>query len=186
MRCTILLLSGVILAVSADRTVVAQTFPVPRGTRVRVTTTTSEKPVIGVVEAVSDTSVRITHQRDTTRILVRTIRGVEVSTARTRPMWSKTAPLWLTAAGAATGAVLGHETAPSTGGPFSSPEDSALMGAVAGGILGLVVGTVIAVAVVHETWEPVVAGVSERSSTAPGLYVAPRRSGISVGLRAAF
>ena len=184
MRCTILLLSGVILAVSADRTLVAQTFPVPRGTRVRVTTTTSEKPVIGVVEAVSDTSVRITHQRDTTRILVRTIRGVEVSTARTRPTWSKTAPLWLTAVTGSVGAAIGHETTPSD--DMMGKGFGAFAGGVVGGVVGLIAGTVIAIEVVHETWEPVVAGVSQRSSTAPRLYVAPRRSGISVGLRAAF
>ena len=184
MRRVMLLLSGVTLAVSASRTLVAQTFPVPRGTRVRVTTTTSEKPVIGVVESVGDTSVRITHQRDTTRILVRTISGVDVSTARTRPMWSKTAPLWVTAVTGAAGAALGYESTPSD--DIMGPGFGAFAGGVVGGLLGLIVGTVIAIEVVHETWEPAVAGVSQRSSAAPGLYVAPRRSGLAVGLHAAF
>ena len=59
-------------------------------------------------------------------------------------------------------------------------------GGVLGGLLGLVAGTVIAIEVVHETWEPVVGGVSTRSSAAPTLYVAPRGSGLSAGFHARF
>jgi hypothetical protein len=55
MRRTMLLLSGVALAVCVGRTLVAQTLPVPRGARVRVVTTASKTPVIGNADAVTDT-----------------------------------------------------------------------------------------------------------------------------------
>jgi hypothetical protein len=184
MRRTLLLLSGVTIAVSVCRTLVAQTLSVTPGARVRVTTASSKKPYVGVAESVSDTMISITNHRDTTRIPIRAITGVDVSTARKRPMWSKTAPLWLTAAAGATGAVLGYATT-SDDDYFGKEFGAAAAGAL-GGLVGLIAGIVIAVEVVHETWEPVAGGVSPRSSVPPSLYVAPRRSGLSIGLHATF
>ncbi len=184
MRRTMLLLSGVTLAVSVGQTLVAQTFAVPRGARVRVVTTDSKTPLIGVAGSATETMISVTSHRDTTWIPIRAITRVDVSTARKRPTWSKTAPLWLTAAAGATGAVLGYATTPSD--DFMGPEFGAAAGGILGGILGLVAGTIIAVQVVHETWEPVVGGVSSRSSAAPALYVAPRGSRLSVGFHATF
>lgn len=184
MRRTMLLLSGVSLAVSVGRTLAAQALPVPQGARVRVTTTSSKTPLIGVASSVSDTTISITAHRETTRVPIGAITGVDVSIARKRPMWSKTAPLWLTAAAGATGAVLGYATTPSD--DFMGPGVGAAAGGFLGGLLGLVVGTVIAVEVVHETWQPVVGAVSTRSSAAPGPYVAPRASSLAFGLHAAF
>jgi len=184
MRRTLLLLSGVTVAVSVGRTLVAQTLSVTPGARVRVTTASSKKPYVGVAESVSDTMISITNHRDTTRIPIRAITGVDVSTARKRPMWSKTAPLWMTAAAGATGAVLGYATT-SDDDYFGKEFGAAAAGAL-GGLVGLIAGIVIAVEVVHETWEPLAGGVSPRSSVPPSLYVAPRRSGLSIGLHATF
>lgn len=184
MRRTMLLLSGVTLAVSVARTLVAQTLPIPHGARVRVVTTDSKTPAIGVAGSATETMISVASHRDTTWIPIRAITRVDVSTARKRPTWSKTAPLWLTAAAGATGAALGYATTPSD--DLLGPEFGAAAGGILGGILGLVVGTVIAVQVVHETWEPVGRGVSSRSSAAPALYVAPRGSRLSVGLHATF
>jgi len=99
-------------------------------------------------------------------------------------MWSKTAPLWLTAAAGATGAVVGYAATSSD--DFLGREGGAAAGGILGGLVGLIVGTVIAVEVVHDTLEPVVGGVSLHSSAAPGLYVAPRGSRLSVGFHATF
>jgi hypothetical protein len=184
MRRTMLLLSGVALAVCVGRTLVAQTLPVPRGARVRVVTTASKTPVIGNADAVTDTMISVAVHRDTTWIPIRTITRVEVSTARKRPMWSKTAPLWLTAAAGATGAVLGYATTPSD--DLLGPELGAAAGGALGGILGLIVGTSLAFGVVHDTWKPVEGGVSPHPTAAPALYVAPRRSGLAFGLHATF
>jgi len=99
-------------------------------------------------------------------------------------MWSKTAPLWLTAAAGATGAVVGYATTPSD--DVLGPEFGAAAGGVLGGLVGLVAGIIIAVEVVHETWEPVGGEISRRSFATPGLYVAPQRSGLGFGLHATF
>ena len=184
MRRTMLLLSGVTLAVTVGQTLVAQTFAVPRGARIRVVTTDAKTPVIGVAGSATETMISVASHRDTTWIPIRTITRVDVSTAHKRPMWSKTAPLWLTAAAGATGAALGYATTPSD--DFLGPEFGAAAGALLGGILGLVVGTSLAFGVVHDTWVPVEGGVSPRSSTAPALYIAPRGSRLSFGLHASF
>ena len=186
MRRTMLLLSGVAVAVSVGRTLVAQTLSVPRGARVRVVTTDSKTPVIGAAGSMTETMmpVAIHRSRDTTWIPIRKITQVDISTSRTRPMWSKTAPLWLTATGAAAGAAIGHATTPSD--DLLGKGFGAFAGGFLGGLVGAVAGTVIAFEVVHETWEPLVGGVSQRSSTTPALYVAPRRSALAVGLRATF
>jgi hypothetical protein len=184
MRRMMLLLSGVTLAVSAGRTLVAQTFPVPVGARIRVLTTESKTPLTGVAGSPTETMIPVANHRDTTWIPIRAITRVDVSTSRTRPTWSKTAPLWLTASAGAVGA--GITSATLSDDPFYGKGGAAAIGGILGGLLGLIVGTVIAVEVVHETWEPVGGGVNPRSSAAPTLYVAPRGSGLSVGLHATF
>ena len=184
MRRTMLLLSGVSLVVSVGRTLAAQTLPVPQGARVRVMTTSSKTPLIGVASPMSDTTISNTAHRETTTIPTSAITRVDVSTARKRPMWSKTAPLWLTVAAGATGAALGYASTPSD--DFMGPEFGAAAGGFLGGIVGLVAGTIIAVQVVHETWEPVEGGVRARSSAAPALYVASRGSGLAFGLHGSF
>src|SRR5262245_14708221 len=184
MRRTTLFLSGLILAVFIGRTLAAQTLPIPHGARVRVATTQSKTPVIGVAASATETMISVANHRDTLWIPNRVITGVDVSTSRKRPMWSKTAPLWLTAAGGAVGAGLTYATASDD--EFFGRGGTAAIGGVLGGLLGLIVGTVIAVEVVDETWEPVVGGVNPRSSAVPTLYVAPRGSQLSFGLRATF
>ena len=186
MRRTMLLLSGMILAVSVGRTLVAQTLPVPRGARVRVVTADSKTPVIGKAGSMTESMIPVTihHDRDTTWIPIQNITRVDVSTSRKRPTWSKTAPLWLTASAGAVGAAIGYAT--TSDDDFMGKGFGGAAGGVLGGLLGLVAGTVIAIEVVHETWEPVVGGVSTRSSAAPTLYVAPRGSGLSAGFHARF
>jgi len=148
-------------------------------------TTDSKTPAIGVAGSATETMISVASHRDTTWIPIRAITRVDVSTARKRPTWSKTAPLWLAGAGAVTGAALASALDKGDSEPAYGPSSEAA-GAILGGLVGLIAGIVVAVEVVHETWEPVVGGVSSRSSVAPDLYVAPRRSGLSVGLHASF
>jgi hypothetical protein len=110
---------------------------------------------------------------------------LEVSRRQTRPTWSKTAPLWLTATGAGVGAIIGYTTTPKD--DFFGPDfGAAVLGGV-GGVLGLLVGTGLALGVKDETWEAVpIPGGSSRSALAPSIYVRPGSKGVRLGMRAAF
>jgi len=98
-----------------------------------------------------------------------------------RPMWSKTAPLWVTAMGAGILGTVSYET--DDPGDFFSAQDSFYLGAILGGAIGLIVGTSIAFAHHADRWEPVPLAASEsRSSSRPALYVSPNTRGVRVGV----
>jgi len=187
MRRLMLLLSRVSLCLCVGQSLAAQTLDVRRGARVRVTATARpSKPIIGVVDSVSGGTITLqTGGYLPTRLAISQIDRVEVSRTQKRPMWSKTAPLWLTFSAAGAGALLGYATEPE-GGLFDR-DFAAAAAAGAAGALGLLVGTGLAIGVTEDTWESVLdARGSQRSSGAPAVYVAPRGRGLGVGLRAAF
>jgi len=182
----VLLLAGVGLALCVGQSLVAQTLPVPRGTRVRVVTTDIAKPLIGVVDSVGDRTIRVrTSRAVAATIPISQLARVDVSRARKRPMWSMTAPLWLTAVSGGVGAALGYASTPED--DFFGPGFGAAVFGTLGGALGLLVGTGLAIGVKRDTWETVLGSAGgQRSSAAPALYVAPRGRGLGVGLHAAF
>ena len=186
MRRTIPLFLVLGLTLSVGQPLVAQTLSVSQGARVRVVTTDGKRPIIGVVDSVGDGMISVrTSRADATKVPVSHLTRVDVSRAQKRPMWSMTAPLWLTGVSGVVGAVLGYTTTPKD--DFLGPEfGAAAVGALGAG-LGLIVGTGLAIGVKRDTWEPVVnAGRTQSLSAAPSVYVAPRGRGVGVGLRAAF
>jgi hypothetical protein len=186
MRRTMPLLLGVTLTLCAVRSLVAQTLPVSQGARVRVATTAAGRPIIGIADSVGEGAIRVrTGPAAAVTVRIDQLARVDVSRARKRPTWSKTAPLWLTAVSAGVGAVLGYATTPED--DFLGPEFGAAAVGTLGGALGLLVGTGLAIGVKEDTWEPVLnTGGSRSVSGVPSLFVAPRGRGIGVGLRAAF
>ena len=185
MRRTMLLL-GVGFALVDGQSLVAQTLPVSQGARVRVATTAAGRPIIGVADSVGDGTIRVRTGPDAAvTVRIDQLARVDVSRARKRPTWSKTAPLWLTGVSAGVGAVIGYTTTPKD--DFLGPEFGAAAVGALGGALGLLVGTGLAIGVQEDTWEPVLnTGARRDLSGAPSLYVAPRGRGIGVGLHAAF
>jgi len=189
MRRSTLLVSQLILTVCVVQSLVAQGPALQRQARVRVTTPSiSKTPLVGVVDSVDAGGLVLrTGRVASTTIPFSRVTRVEVSRGRKRPMWSKTAPLWLTGAAGGVGAIIGYAT--------SSDEDffgrdfgTVLLGGL-GSVLGLVVGTGMAIGVKTDTWETVPAGVADsRPLTTPSLYLAPGRAArsLTVGLHAAF
>ena len=187
MRRTILLVSALILVLCVVQSSPAQLPTVPRGTRVRVTfEDNSSKPMVGVMDSVGDGMVRFRTGREaTSTIAVSHIARLEVSSARKRPMWSMTAPLWMPLAAGGAGAALGYAT--SSDDDFLDREFGAMAGGVLAGGLGLLVGTSLALVVKEDRWETVHdATRASRALVAPSLYVAPGSSGVKLGMRAAF
>ena len=189
MRRSTLLVSQLILTVCVVQSLAAQGPTLQRQARVRVTTPSmSKKPLVGIVDSVDAGGLVLrTGRVASTTIPFSRVTRLEVSRGRKRPMWSKTAPLWLTGAAGGVGAIVGYAT--------SSDEDffgrdfgTVLLGGL-GSVLGLVVGTGMAIGVKADTWETVPGGVADsRSLTTPSLYLAPGRGArsLTVGLRAAF
>ena len=186
MHRTMPLLLGVGLTLCVGQSLVAQTFAVSPGARVRVVTTDASRPLIGVVDSVGDRTISVrTSRAVATTIPISQLTRVDVSRARKRPTWSMTAPLWLTAISGGVGAAVGYATTPQD--DFFGPEFGAAVVGTLGGALGLLVGTGLAIGVKKDTWESALdSSGSQRSSGAPALYVAPRGRGLGVGLRAAF
>jgi len=187
MRRTILLVSTLILVLCVAQSLPAQLPMVPRGARVRVTfENTSSKPMVAIMDSVGDGMVRFrTSPEATSTIAVSHIARLEVSSARKRPMWSMTAPLWMPLAAGGAGAALGYAT--SSDDDFFGREFGALAGGVLAGGLGLLVGTSLALVVKDDTWETVHdATRASHVFVAPSLYVAPGSSGMKLGMRAAF
>lgn len=186
MRRTMPLFLGVGFALSVGQSLVAQTLPVSQGTRVRVVTTDATRPIVGVVDSVGDETISVrTSRAAATKVPVSHLTRVDVSRARKRPMWSMTAPLWLTVVSGAAGAVLGYTTTPKD--DFLGPEFGAAAVGTLGAGLGLIVGTGLAIGVKRDTWEPVMNATASRSRSAvPAVYVAPRGRGAGVGFRASF
>ena len=188
MRRAILLLSALILVLCVVQSSPAQLPTVPRGTRVRVTfENTSSKPMVAVMDSVGDGMVRFRTGREAaSTIAVSHIARLEVSSGRKRPMWSMTAPVWLTLAAGGTGAILGSATS-SDDEMFGGRALGAALGGALGGVLGLVAGSALAFTVKNDTWETVHdATRASHAFVAPSLYVAPGSSGMKLGMRAAF
>jgi len=190
MRRSTLLVSPLILTVCVVQSLAAQGGPtLQRQARVRVTTPSiSKTPLVGIVDSVDAGGLVLrTGRVASTTIPFSRVTRLEVSRGRKRPMWSKTAPLWLTGAAGGVGAIIGYAT--------SSDEDffgrdfgTVLLGGL-GSVLGLVVGTGIAIGVKTDTWETVPGGVADsRPLTTPSLHMAPGRGArsLTVGLHAAF
>jgi hypothetical protein len=182
-----ILASLLILAVCLVESLGAQTPTMRRGTRVRLTVPqVSRKSFDGVVESVDDTTLILRSGRAAwTTIPLSAVTRLEVSRARKRPMWSKTAPLWLTLSAGSAGALLSYATASDD--EFFGRGFAAAAGGAVFGTLGLLVGTGMAIGVVEDVWEPVIdrAGAS-RASAGPSLYVAPGSRGLTLGVRTAF
>ena len=187
MRRPIMLVSELALAFCVARTTVAQVPTLSPGTRIRVSTADlGSKRLIGVVDSVSGGIITMQLRPTVTATVpVAQVTRLEVLRGEKRPMWSKTAPLWLTASAAALGAILDSETY--DGDPVFNREESATIAAIGSGTLGLLIGTGIAIGVKEKHWESVLDVRSNpRTSVAPSLYVAPASRGIALGMRAAF
>jgi hypothetical protein len=187
MRRTILLLSELVFAASAAHPMAAQDPLLHNGARIRASIPSrSRKPVVGVFDSVSREVVLLRMDRAyATRIPLAQVARLEVSRRRVRPMWSKTAPLWLTAMAGGAGAVIGYATTPDDdilGRDFGLVVGGGLFGA-----LGLLVGTGMAVSVKKDTWEPVsMPAGSSRAALTPSIYVSPGSKGVRLGMRARF
>jgi hypothetical protein len=187
MRCTILLVSQLALAVCETQPTAAQDPPLHKGARIRATVPGgSRKPIVGIVDSVSQGVVVLSMDRaySTTRIPLAQVSKLEVSRRRTRPMWSKTAPLWLTASLGGAGALIGYATTPED--DFFGPGFGALVVGGLGGAIGLLVGTGLAFGVKTDVWESVIPAGSPRAALAPSIYVSPGSKGVRLGMRAAF
>jgi hypothetical protein len=187
MRRSMLAVSVLSFAMCLTESAAAQILDLPRGTRVRVTTsTTSQKPLVGAVDTVRGDTLFWKRNPDGLRpVPLALVSRLEISRSRKRPMWSKTAPLWLTGAGAGVGAFVGYATTPKD--DFFGPDFGAAVVGSLGGILGLAVGTGLAIGVKSDEWESVLEPASrQRASIVPSVYLAPASRGMTVGLRAAF
>ena len=187
MRRSPLVVSTLILTFGAARMTTAQAPELRHGTRVRVTLPgVLPKPLVGVVDTVQGDTLVLVKTIGYRRLLpLSRLSRVEVSRSRKRPMWSKTAPLWMMATGAGVGAVLGYTTDSEE--DFFTPDDSALLAGGLLGTLGLLVGSMVAIGVKTDDWHPVLDHPqSTRSPIVPSLYVTPGAGRMTVGLRAAF
>jgi len=188
MRRTTWLVWEIVLAAGVCQTLTAQEPTLHKGSRIRLTAPGfSRKPIIGVVDSVSQGTVTMrpdgAPSYSITRIPLSALSQLEISRRQTRPTWSKTAPLWLTAAAGVTGALIGY----GDNDPVFGPDGSALILGGLCGALGLFVGTGIAIGVKHDTWEPVaIPTQSFRSSISPSLYLRPDSKALRLGMRAAF
>ena len=186
MRCSPLVVSTLILTFGATRMATAQAPELRHGTHVRVTLPgVLPKPLVGVVDTVqSDTLVLVKTTEGRRLLPLSGLSRIEVA-RRKRPLWSKTAPLWMTAIGAGAGAVLGYNS--NSKDEFFTPADDAKAGAAALGTLGFLVGSIVALSVKTDEWHLVLdRPQSARSPIAPSLYVTPGAGRMTVGLRAAF
>jgi len=173
------------LAHPHPRPLPAQTTPLTRGDRVRLTVPTlAARPFVRTLDSVSVDTIRV---RTTLGLLsavpLDQVTRLESSRGVRRPTWSKTAPLWLPLVGLVGGAIGGHAKPASR----SSRDDSGEFIAAVAGVLGLLTGTVIAIAVPgREVWDTVPTTTDSRKALAPALYMSPTTRGMTLGLRAEF
>jgi hypothetical protein len=155
--------------------------------RVRVTVpTVSPKPFVGVVDSVFQQGIVLRTRPDVrSSFRLSGVSQVDVSRGRKRPVWSMTAPLWLTAATGGLGASLAYATSDDS--DFFGREFAAAAGGALGGMVGLLVGTAMAIGIKQDIWEPVdLNAPAARARLSPSLYVAPGIRGATMGVRAAF
>jgi hypothetical protein len=182
-----LVVAALVLVLGGFQTLTAQVPNPPSGTRVRVTAPdVSPKPLVGVVNSVSRDTIRLRTRGDVMiSIPWSQVTHLESSRGRKRPMWSKTAPLWLTASVGGAGALVGY-AASSDDDFFGRGFGAAIAGGL-GGALGLLVGTGLAIGVRQDRWIPVVdASRDSRVIGTPSLYVSPGSRGPILGIRATF
>ena len=176
MRRPILTLSQFVLALGLSRGVAAQLF-LTRGDRIIVTVpTVAANPVVGIAESMrADTILVRTSVGALSAFLLNEVTRIELSSGVRRPMWSRTAPLWMPLTGAGLGAIGGAAKPASR----TSGGDSAEFAAIVGGIFGFVAGVVAAIAVPRrEHWDTVpTVRTASRTLPAPSLSVAPLRAG---------
>lgn len=182
-----LIVAALVLVLGGFQTLTAQVPNPPPGTRVRVSAPViSPKPLVGVVSSVSGDTIRLRTRGDVMMSIPWSqVRHIESSSGRKRPMWSKTAPLWLTASAGGAGALVGYAT--TSDDDFLGRGFGAAAVGVLGGALGLLVGTGLAIGVRQDTWSPVVdASRDSRVIGTPSLYVSPGSRGPILGIRATF
>ena len=152
MRRSSLVVWTLILTLGAARMTTAQAPEIRHGTRVRVTLPgVLPKPLVGVVDTTQGaTLIRVATIQGQRLLPLSQLSRIEVSTSRKRPMWSKTAPLWMMATGAGVGAVLGYATDSEQ--DMFTPDDSALLAGGLLGTLGLLVGSMVAIGVKTDEW----------------------------------
>jgi len=178
-------ISGLTFALCTVYTLAAQEPTLRAGARVRVTfSDTAGRPIAGIVHSVGDDSLRLrTNSAVPSAISFSRIEHLEVWRGRYRPTWSKTAPLWLTALAAGTGAIICNNESQD---PSIAPDEPALC-AIGCGILALPVGIGLAIFVKKDRWETVrTPGNETGAPPAPSLYVSPRSRGLQIGLQATF
>jgi hypothetical protein len=190
MRRAAVLVSGLVVAVCIRHPVGAQAPTLERGSRVRLTLAPAPgKSLVGDVESVTEDSVslRVAGQGATvmTSVPRARIARVEVSRFRKRPMWSKSAPLWLTGTAGGIGALLGYAT--SSDNDFFGRGFGAAAGGVLGGLAGLLVGTGLALGVKVDQWEIVADAAPEsRPSRSPAVHVGAGVRAARLGLHVTF
>ena len=187
MRRSILVVSELVLVLCVVQSLAAQVPTLAPGTRIRLSTVdVRSKPLIGVVDSVRSGTIalRLSPQISTT-VPISQVSQIEVSSGRRRPVWSLTAPFWLTAVAGGAGAILGYSSASDD--DFFGRDFAAAVGAAGFGTVGFLVGSGLAIGVKEERWELVPSATYiARSTVAPSVYVAPASRGITLGMRAAF
>ena len=177
--------SQLVLALGLSRTMAAQGPPPKHGERVRLTVPSmGAKPIVGIVDRMpADTILVRTGAKVVSAFPLDQVARLELSRGTSSPTWSKTALLWMPAAGFAVGFALGAAKPASR----EKPEDAGLMIGIAGAVVGLLAGAVTMIAVdPREEWATVRTRDGSRTSLAPSLYVAPATRGLTLGLHAAF
>ena len=185
MRRPMLALSQLVFALCLSHATAAQGPPLMLGDRIRVTAPgMGVTPFVGIVDSMpADTILVRTGAGVLSAFPLDQVTRLELSRGTRTPIWSLSAPLWMTMAGGAVGYILGSAKPASS----VSPQDSGAFIAIFGGVVGLVAGVVTAIAVdPREEWEAVPTHRGSRTSLAPSLYVAPAARGLTLGLRAAF
>jgi len=182
-----LVISQLVLTLCVVQTLPAQISTLPRGARIRVSAPgVSPTPLIGVIDSMSGGAIMMQVRREgyvlKPVIPLSQVAHLDVSRGRKRPTWSKTAPLWLTALAAGTGAIICNNESQD---PSIAPDDPALC-AIGCGILALPVGIGLAIFVKNERWESVLETGPSRASAPPSFYAAPAARRVTLGLRAAF
>jgi len=186
MRCPVITLSRLVLALGLCHSVGAQAPQLAPGDRIRLTApTVSAVPVVGIVGSMGPDTILVRTGADVGLAFpLDKITRLEVSRGVRLPTWSKTAPLWMALAGAAIGGIGGAAKPASR----TSPRESGEFIALVGGSIGFLGGTVTMFAVgAREKWATVPRGRSaSRTTRPPSPYIAPAPRGLTVGLRAAF
>ena len=187
MRRSMLALSALVFAPCLVASLPAQVRSLESGTRIRVTLGgVGTRPFIAVVDTVRDDTITVrTSDEANNTIPLDQVWRLEVSQGRKRPMWAKTAPLWMPIAAAGAGAILGYSTESKDA--FFGRGFAAMVAGGMGGVAGLVAGVGTAIGVKTEHWKTVPSASRPQVATvAPRLYVAPGAHGLKLGVRSRF